>query len=105
MAQRRDQQRKPAAAVVAATGDAGEPLSYERAVEELETIIERIEQGDIGLEESLRQFTRGDALVKHCRAILDRAEQQVRELAVTDDPTAGARPDSPSDSNDSEPSE
>lgn len=95
MAQRRDQQKKPATAVGAPTGESGEPLSYERAVEELETIIERIEQGEIGLEESLRQFTRGDALVRHCRAILERAEQQVRELAVTDESSADPRSDAP----------
>ena len=64
-------------------------LPFEQAVGELESILERIEQGEIGLEESLRQFRRGDALVKRCRAILDAAELQVRELAVGDDEPDG----------------
>lgn len=62
-----------------------ETVSFEQAMEELEAIIDRIEQGEIGLDESLKQFRRGDALVKRCRAILDVAERQVRELTVADD--------------------
>ncbi|HRP61850.1 MAG TPA: exodeoxyribonuclease VII small subunit [Phycisphaerales bacterium] len=55
-------------------------LSFEQAMEELEAIIDRIEQGQIGLEESLAQRKRGDALVKRCRAILDRAEQELQQV-------------------------
>lgn len=56
-------------------------MPFEQAVAELEALIDRIEQGEIGLEESLRQFKRGDALVRRCRSILDAAELQVRELS------------------------
>lgn len=56
-------------------------LPFDEAIEELEEILEHIERGTIGLEEALRQFRRGDALVKRCRAILDAAELQVRELS------------------------
>ena len=76
MAQRKHKEPEYQAAV--------ETVSFEQAMEELETIIDRIEQGEIGLDESLKQFRRGDALVRRCRAILDVAEQQVRELAVAD---------------------
>ena len=55
-------------------------LSFEKAMEELEAIIERIEQGRIGLEESLAQRKRGDALIKRCRAILDHAEQELKQV-------------------------
>lgn len=72
----------------AAGGDAGDPsleqMPFEKAVAELEALIDRIEQGEIGLEESLRQFKRGDALVRRCRTILDAAELQVRELSPDD---------------------
>ncbi len=57
-----------------------EDLSFEQAMEELELIIERIEQGQIGLEESLAQRKRGDALIKRCRAVLDVAEQELKQV-------------------------
>lgn len=57
-----------------------ESLSYEEAAARLEEIIDRIESGEIGLEQSLESYERGMALLRHCRAILDRAEQKVSEL-------------------------
>ena len=57
-----------------------EKLTFEQAMEELERIIERIEQGQIGLEESLAQRKRGDALVRRCRSILDVAEQELKHV-------------------------
>jgi exodeoxyribonuclease VII small subunit len=57
-----------------------ETLPYEDAVEELESIVEEIESGAIGLEQSIRRYERGAALLKHCRAILDQAEQRITEL-------------------------
>ena len=57
-----------------------ESLSFEKATEELERIIDSIEQGQIGLEESLKQRTRGDALIKRCRAVLDAAEQELQQI-------------------------
>lgn len=61
-----------------------ESLSYEQAAEQLESIIEQIEAGEIGLEKSLAEYERGMALLKHCRAILDRAEQRVAELTPSE---------------------
>lgn len=55
-------------------------MSYEHAVTELEAIIDRIESGDIGLEESVKAYERGVALQAHCKTILARAEQRVTEL-------------------------
>lgn len=57
-----------------------ESLTFEQAMEELESIIERIEQGKIGLEDSLAQRKRGDALIKRCRAVLDAAEQELKQV-------------------------
>ncbi|MCU0975269.1 MAG: exodeoxyribonuclease VII small subunit [Steroidobacteraceae bacterium] len=48
---------------------------------ELEQIVERLEQGDLPLEESLRQFERGVALTRSCEAALKQAEQKVRVLS------------------------
>ncbi|MHC4130156.1 MAG: exodeoxyribonuclease VII small subunit [Planctomycetota bacterium] len=57
-------------------------MSYEQVIEELESIIGRIEQGKIGLAESLAEYQRGAALLKRCRGILDVAEQQIEKLTV-----------------------
>jgi len=57
-------------------------LTYEQALGELEALIERIEQGEIGLEQSLTEYRRGAALLKRCRGILDTAEQQIDELTA-----------------------
>lgn len=62
--------------------DPPEKLTFEQATAELEAIIERIESGEIGLEESLRQRQRGELLIKRCRAILDKAEQELEHVSV-----------------------
>ena len=59
-------------------------MSFEKAVQELESIIERIEQGEVGLEQSLDEYRRGDTLIKRCRDILDVAEQQIEKLTQED---------------------
>jgi exodeoxyribonuclease VII small subunit len=68
-----------------ADGAPQEKLSFEQAVAEMESIIEQIERGEIGLEESLKQRKRGDQLIKRCRAILDAAEQELEEIRPDDE--------------------
>ncbi len=55
-------------------------LSFEQGVEELEEIIERIESGEVGLEESLSHYERGMALIQHCKTVLADCEQRVEDL-------------------------
>ncbi|KAA0216335.1 MAG: exodeoxyribonuclease VII small subunit [Leptolyngbya sp. PLA3] len=55
-------------------------LSYEEAVAELESIVERIESGEASLEESMKLYERGTKLLRRCRAVLDQAEQRLTEL-------------------------
>ncbi len=57
-------------------------MSFEQAVQELESIIERIEQGEVGLEQSLDEYRRGGRLIKRCRDILDVAEQQIQKMTA-----------------------
>ena len=57
-------------------------LKYEQAIEQLEELIDRIESGEIGLEESLKQYETGMALIRRCRAILAQAEEKIAELTV-----------------------
>jgi exodeoxyribonuclease VII small subunit len=59
-------------------------LGYEEALEALEGIIDRIEQGEIGLEKSLEEYRRGVQLVRRCETVLEAAEQQVRELSLAE---------------------
>jgi exodeoxyribonuclease VII small subunit len=56
------------------------PADFESAVAQIEKIIERIESGEIGLEESIAQYETGVNLIRRCRQVLDRAEQRVEEL-------------------------
>lgn len=67
-------------------------LSYEEAIEELESIIERMEKGETALEDSLREYARGDALVRRCRQVLDQAEQRIESISGHK-LDAGASPD------------
>jgi exodeoxyribonuclease VII small subunit len=57
-------------------------LSYEVAVNELESLVASVEQGEVGLEKSLALYRRGEQLVRHCKALLDKAETTVRTLSV-----------------------
>lgn len=64
-------------------GSPEEPeLGFEEALEQVEAIIEKVESGQIGLEDSIAQYERGAALILRCRKILDRAEQRVQELTA-----------------------
>ena len=63
--------------------------SFEEAVERLEGLIESIESGEIGLDDSLKAFEEGMALIKSCRQTLDAAEQRVTELMSDDGESAG----------------
>jgi exodeoxyribonuclease VII small subunit len=55
-------------------------ISFEQAYKELEEIVERMEQGDQALEQSLADFERGVALMKICHSNLSNAEQKVQKL-------------------------
>jgi exodeoxyribonuclease VII small subunit len=57
-------------------------MSYEIAVKELESLVASVEQGEVGLEKSLALYRRGEQLVRHCKALLDKAETTVRTLSV-----------------------
>ncbi len=56
------------------------PIPFETALAELESLIGQLEQGDLTLEDSLRRFERGVALVQGCRGTLREAEQKVEQL-------------------------
>ncbi|HET6472948.1 MAG TPA: exodeoxyribonuclease VII small subunit [Pseudomonadales bacterium] len=55
-------------------------IDFEAALEELEALVERMETGELSLEESLRAFERGVALTRNCQRALKDAELRVRAL-------------------------
>ena len=56
------------------------PLDFESAMRDLEELVDRLEQGDLPLEESLAAFERGVLLTRACQTALKEAEQKVEIL-------------------------
>ncbi len=59
-------------------------LSFEDALKELETIAQKLEHGDLALDESIDIFQRGIMLSKYCNTKLDEAEKKI-SLLIEDD--------------------
>jgi len=77
-------------------------LNFEDSIKQLKDIVERIEQGQIPLQDSLEQYEQGMALINHCRTILQKAEkriekiskpEQVAEEAADEEPPADEKPE------------
>ncbi len=62
-------------------------LSFERSLKELESIVARLERGDVELEESISIYERGEALRAHCDRLLKQAEAKVEKLTFNSDGT------------------
>lgn len=60
-------------------------IDFESALRELEELVERMEQGDLSLEQSLKDFERGVALTRACQQALQEAEQKVQILSRKDE--------------------
>ncbi|HEX6999774.1 MAG TPA: exodeoxyribonuclease VII small subunit [Gammaproteobacteria bacterium] len=52
----------------------------EKSLAELEALVERLESGDLSLDQALKEFERGVTLTKECQAVLKEAEQKVEIL-------------------------
>lgn len=59
--------------------------TFEENMARLEQIVRAMERGDVPLEESLKLFQEGTALVKACGKLLDEAEQQVTKIVTQAD--------------------
>jgi len=57
-------------------------LSFEAALRELETIVARLEQGEVDLEDSIALYERGQALKAHCEAKLKAAEGRLEKIVL-----------------------
>lgn len=56
------------------------PASFEAALQELERLVQTLESGGTSLEDSLKAYERGTALLRHCQEMLAQAEQKIRIL-------------------------
>ena len=65
------------------TEPAGSPKSFEESLDELRTIVGELEEGSLGLEDSLRRFEEGMALLRNCYHTLEQAEQKIEILTGT----------------------
>jgi exodeoxyribonuclease VII small subunit len=57
-------------------------FSFEKALAELEQIVQKLERGDVPLEESVAIYERGEALKKRCEELLRQAEARVEKITL-----------------------
>ena len=69
-----------------------EALSFEAALRELETIVSRLEQGEVDLEDSIALYERGTALKAHCEKKLRSAESRLEKIVLGPDGPKGVEP-------------
>jgi len=60
-------------------------LNFEQAIKDLTSIVEKIEQGEVPLQDSLNQYETGMTLIKHCRTLLHDAEARIEVISKQDD--------------------
>ncbi|QAY96954.1 exodeoxyribonuclease VII small subunit [Methylovirgula ligni] len=69
------------------TNDDIATLSFESAMKQLESIVDRLEKGNVELEESIAIYARGEALKARCEALLKSAEQRIQKITLGADGT------------------
>jgi exodeoxyribonuclease VII small subunit len=60
-------------------------MPFERAIDELESIVKRLEEGKVPLEESVSIYERGEALKRRCEELLRQAEARVEKITLNAD--------------------
>jgi exodeoxyribonuclease VII small subunit len=70
---------------------------FESSLDELETLVQKMERGDLSLDDSLAAYERGVTLYRQCQGALEQAELRVRLLSDPSDPDSGQpfQPDAP----------
>jgi exodeoxyribonuclease VII small subunit len=68
-------------------------LTFEQAITQLKGIVDQIEQGEIPLQDSLEQYEKGMALIKHCRDILQKAEKRIEKISKEESPEPEKEPE------------
>ena len=57
-------------------------LKFEQAMEKLDAIVEAMESGEIGIEESIAKYEEAMQLAARCRGILEQAEQRIKKIQL-----------------------
>jgi exodeoxyribonuclease VII small subunit len=57
-------------------------IDFETSLKQLESIVENLEEGNLGLEDSLKAFEKGIKITRECQQALQKAEQRVRVLTT-----------------------
>ncbi|MGO9135388.1 MAG: exodeoxyribonuclease VII small subunit [Methylovirgula sp.] len=57
-------------------------MPFERALAELEIVVDKLEKGAVSLEESIAIYARGEALKKRCEDLLKNAEQKIEKITL-----------------------
>jgi exodeoxyribonuclease VII small subunit len=60
-------------------------MPFEQALAELESIVDRLERGEVALEDSIAIYERGEALKRHCDALLKNAEMRIEKITQSAD--------------------
>jgi exodeoxyribonuclease VII small subunit len=60
-------------------------MSFEAALSELETVVQKLESGQVSLEDSIDMYTRGTQLKQHCEARLSDAQARIEKVVVSGD--------------------
>jgi exodeoxyribonuclease VII small subunit len=58
-------------------------MTFEKALEALEKIVDDLERGDVPLDQSIRIYERGEALKAHCERLLKAAEDKVEKIRLS----------------------
>lgn len=69
-----------------------EGVSFEKALAELELIVQKLEGGQVDLEESISLYERGAALKAHCEAKLRAAQERIEKIVVSSDGSVKSEP-------------
>ena len=57
-------------------------MKFEQAMDKLDAIVEAMESGEIGIEESISKYEEAMQLAAHCRGILEQAEQRIKKIQL-----------------------
>lgn len=60
---------------------------FEKAINDLETLVTRMESGELSLADAMKEFEKGIALVRSCQSQLEQAKAQVANLTSKDNAT------------------
>ncbi len=81
----------------AAPQNPNQVAEFEQSLDELEQLVSRMEESEMGLDDSLKSFERGVSLYRNCQSALEQAELRVRQLTDPGKPEAAVPfdPDTP----------